>query len=70
MNASTRIGTLAPDDASAIETAYLAIFARRPTPEEAEFFIGKLGAAGKQRGEAMADLYWTLMNSTEFSWNH
>ena len=70
MNASTRIGTLAPNDASAIETAYLAIFARRPTPEEAEFFIGKLGAAGKQRGEAMADLYWTLMNSTEFSWNH
>ena len=71
MNASTRIGTLAPDDASAIETAYLAIFTRRPTQEEAEYFTGKLSAAPrKQRGEAMADLYWTLMNSTEFSWNH
>jgi hypothetical protein len=70
MNASSRIGTLAPDDATAIETAYLTVFTRRPTPEEAEHFTGKLHAAGKRRGEAMADLYWTLMNSTEFSWNH
>lgn len=69
-NASSRIGTLAPDDATAIETAYLAAFTRRPTPEEAGFFTDKLHASGKQRGEAMADLYWTLMNSTEFSWNH
>jgi hypothetical protein len=71
LNASSRIGMLAPDDATAIETAYLAIFTRRPTPEEAGYFTGKLAASpGKQRGEAMADLYWTLMNSTEFSWNH
>jgi hypothetical protein len=71
LNASTRIGTLAPDDGMAVETAYLAIFCRRPTPEEAEYFAAKLRSAPKnQRGEAMADLYWALMNATEFSWNH
>ena len=69
-NASARIATLAPDDAAAVETAYLAVFSRRPTPEETAYFTGKFQGPANQRGEAMADLYWTLMNSTEFSWNH
>jgi hypothetical protein len=25
---------------------------------------------GKRRENALSDLYWTLMNATEFSWNH
>lgn len=69
-NASARIATLAPDDSAAVETAYLAVFSRRPTPEETAYFTGKFQGRADQRGEAMADLYWTLMNSTEFSWNH
>ena len=69
-NASARIATLAPDNASAAETAYLAVFSRRPSPEELAYFTGKFQGSATQRGEAMADLYWTLMNSTEFSWNH
>src|SRR5262249_28962175 len=32
-NASTRISWLAPDDARAVEAAYLAVLTRRPTPE-------------------------------------
>ncbi len=71
LNASTRIGSLAPDDSKAVETAYLATFTRRPTPEEAKFFTTKLrGTKGDARSEVMSDLYWTLLNSTEFSWNH
>ncbi len=70
-NASTRIGSLAPDDAVAVETAYLAALTRRPAPAEAEYFTAKLrGTKGDQRSDAMSDLYWTLLNSTEFSWNH
>lgn len=70
-NASTRIGSLAPDDAVAVETAYLAAFTRRPTPEEARHFTAKLrGTKGDARSAVMADLCWTLLNSTEFSWNH
>lgn len=72
VNASTRIGMLAPDDVSAIEAAYLSIFTRRPTEREKTYFTGLLAANKKNnaRNNAMSDLCWTLMNATEFSWNH
>lgn len=72
VNASTRIGMLAPDHASAVEAAYLSIFTRRPTEREKTHFTGLLAAnkKGNLRNNAMSDLCWTLMNATEFSWNH
>lgn len=72
VNASTRIGMLAPDNAAAVDTAYLSLFTRRPTPAEKTHFTALLAATKKTkaRGNAMADLCWTLMNATEFSWNH
>ena len=36
--ATTRINWLAPDDPKAMETVFLAVLSRRPTPEEASFF--------------------------------
>jgi hypothetical protein len=69
--AATRIGMLAPDDRSAVETAYLAVLTRRPTPAEAEHFERRLaGSQGPERSRRMEDLYWALINSTEFAWNH
>lgn len=70
MNAATRIGVVAPDDATAVETAYLAVLTRRPTAEESAHFSARLSEPVGNRGERMEDLYWALMNSTEFSWNH
>jgi len=72
LNAGTRIGMLAPDNATAVETAYLSIFTRRPTPAESAHFTTLLSSAKSRnsRSSAMSDLYWTLMNATEFSWNH
>jgi hypothetical protein len=72
VNAGTRIGMLAPDNATAVEAAYLSIFTRRPTPAEVDHFTGLLATAKStnSRSNAMYDLYWTLMNATEFSWNH
>ena len=71
MNASTRIGIVAPDDKTAVETAFLATLTRRPTDEEAAHFIDQLkDTDGDERSERMTDLYWALLNSTEFSWNH
>ncbi|WP_395743858.1 DUF1549 domain-containing protein [Prosthecobacter sp.] len=72
VNASTRISMLAPDNASAVEAAYLSIFTRRPTPAESDHFTTLLASAKSRnsRSNAMSDLYWTLMNATEFSWNH
>jgi hypothetical protein len=70
-NASARIAGLAPDDRTAVEAAYLAVLTRRPTPEELTHFAGRLaGTSGDERKERLSDLYWTLINATEFSWNH
>jgi hypothetical protein len=71
LNASTRIATLAPDDASAVETSYLAVLTRRPTAPEATHFASRLsGTKGNVRNQRIEDLYWDLLNSVEFSWNH
>lgn len=71
MNAATRIAALAPDDATAVETAYLAVLTRRPGPIEAAHFMQAFEEGdGRKRSELLEDLYWVLMNSTEFSWNH
>lgn len=68
---ANRVALLAPDDAKAIETAYLAVLTRRPTVEEAEHFADRLrDTKRKSRNQALEDLFWDLLNSTEFSWNH
>lgn len=70
-NASSRIASLAPDDGKAVKAAYLAVLTRRPSPEEAAHFADRLrGTDGQVRKDRLTDLYWTLLNSTEFSWNH
>ncbi len=67
-NSSNRIAKLASDDPKAIEVAYLATLTRTPTQEEREHFAKRL--AGRTKTEAMEDLFWALLNSTEFAWNH
>ena len=70
-NASTRIAILAPDDRKAVEVAYLVTLTRRPTAEERTHFEARIaGTRGEDRKERLADLIWTLLNSTEFSWDH
>ncbi len=71
MNASHRIAKLSKDDAQAIEITFLALLTRRPSVTEAEHFQQRWGeerALGRQ--QLVADLYWTILNSTEFRWNH
>jgi hypothetical protein len=71
LNASTQIAMFAPDDAAAVETAYLSVLTRRPTAKEAAHFQSRLaGTSGDDRKRRLADLYWVLFNSTEQSWNH
>lgn len=70
-NAATHIAQLAPTNEKAIETAYLAVLTRRPTPAELAHFLDLLdGVRGNERNRVFEDLYWVLVNSTEFSWNH
>jgi hypothetical protein len=70
LNASTRLALLAKDDVTAIETAFLAVLTRRPTPAERTHFESRFAGGGRNRVQRLEDLYWTLLNSTEFSWNH
>ena len=70
-NAATRIAILAPSDEKAVETSYLTVLSRLPSAEEKAHFVKFLsGTDGDRRGERLEDLYWVLVNSTEFSWNH
>jgi hypothetical protein len=70
LNATTRIAWVAADNPKAVEAAYLAVLTRRPTPAEAAHFEQSLGDQSQSRSDHLQDLYWALINSTEFSWNH
>jgi hypothetical protein len=69
-SATGRISWLAPNDPKVVETAYLAVLSRRPTADEAAHFEATLRDKRLSRGQHLEDLYWALINSTEFSWNH
>jgi hypothetical protein len=70
-NAVSKIAMLAPSDEKAIETVYLTVLTRPPAPAERHLFAQHLaGKRGNARQQELEDLYWVLINSTEFSWNH
>jgi hypothetical protein len=70
-NAASRILATAPNDAKVVEATYLAVLSRRPSVKEADYFVRALSQKGfLSRKAKQADLYWALINSTEFSWNH
>jgi hypothetical protein len=48
---------------------YLSILSRYPTPAELKIVEGELQAAGGKR-QAMTDLAWALVNSSEFLYRH
>ncbi len=70
-NAVSQIAAFAPDDDKAVETAMLAVLTRRPSRQESEYFGMRLAKStlGARTGR-LGDLYWALLNTTEFSWNH
>lgn len=72
LSSTARIAKQAPNDRAAVEAAYLTVLTRRPTPEEANHFERLLAPHQEEttRGQQVEDLFWALLNSTEFSWNH
>lgn len=60
------------DDVGRIETLYLATLGRRPTAEESRPLVEYLRSGGphRDRGKALADVLWALLNGTEFNTNH
>ncbi len=58
-----------PDDKSAVEQIYLATLSRYPTIEE-HASISAAFEGNEQREEAFRDLFWVLLNTKEFAFNH
>jgi hypothetical protein len=57
--------TTAADDRAALNAVYLRVLSRHPTAKEVETCAAYLSRVGK-RVEAFEDIYWALINSTEF----
>jgi hypothetical protein len=53
-----------------IEALYLAAFARKPRQEELDRFVRYVDKAKGDKKRALADVFWALLNSTEFIVNH
>jgi hypothetical protein len=59
----------AGDDAKALEELFLATLSRLPRETERSVFAKQLAAA-ENKAEAWRDLFWALLNSKEFVFNH
>ena len=71
LNSPAHLSFLSPDNKTAVETIYLSTLARRPNKSELEHFVAKLeNLRGPRRTNKIQDIYWTLINSIEFTWNH
>jgi hypothetical protein len=60
------------DTKERVTNLFLTAFARNPSPEELEKFasyVDRGGAAGDKK-KALADVFWVLLNSPEFLFNH
>lgn len=52
-------------DREALDSLYLMVLSRKPNPKELEV-VGEYLAKSADRKEAFEDVYWSLINSTEF----
>ncbi len=58
-----------PDDTEAINLIYLSTLSRRPTDKE-RASIAAAFAESHNRDESFRDLFWVLLNTKEFAFNH
>ena len=67
-------GTLrqfSPTPDALLDNVFLTCLTRRPTDAERSYFREQLPEYSKETDETvLEDLFWTLYNSPEFSWNH
>jgi hypothetical protein len=70
-NAIDRQLAVGASDEQIVEELYLSALSRLPTPREKSDLLGQLaGAAATERRQAVEDLYWSVLSSTEFLFNH
>ena len=70
-NTAARIAAIAEDNEDAIEITYLCVLTRLPSETELHhFLLAMQEISTEHRERILEDLFWILINSTEFSWNH
>lgn len=69
LSASSHVRMFSGDDDLVVQNAYLCVLNRQPSTAETEHFQQRIDEADK-REHAIEDLFWTLLNSSEFAWNH
>jgi hypothetical protein len=57
-------------NAEIVEEAYLAALSRFPTEEEKSKLLATLDEGGAERRELVEDLFWSILSSKEFLFNH
>jgi hypothetical protein len=70
---SSRAARLADSKATSaeiVEEAYLCALSRPPTAEERRQLVALLDAAADDRRRAVEDLFWSVLTSSEFLFNH
>ncbi len=71
LNASGRIESMSSTSEKCVENSFLVCLTRRPTQAEREHFAAQFEEASDEERKAIVeDLFWSLYNSPEFSWNH
>jgi hypothetical protein len=60
---------ISPNIEKAIEIVYLTTLTRRPNANEIQHFVSNLESADEKNARII-DVYWALINSAEFRWNH
>lgn len=71
MRNSCRRIAQAADDRECLDACFLVCLARQPAPAEQSLFLGQLKAARRQeRQRVVEDIFWAMLNSPEFVWNH
>jgi hypothetical protein len=58
------------DDGELVDELYLTVYSRFPTPEERRAVTAFLADNAHRRRTAAEDLTWSLLNTTEFLFNH
>ncbi|MEM9645391.1 MAG: DUF1549 domain-containing protein [Planctomycetota bacterium] len=69
LNSTAHVEMFSGDDATVVENAYLCVLNRLPTAGERAQFMMRLEESGNRK-HAVQDIFWTLLNSSEFAWNH
>ncbi|MEL7495982.1 MAG: DUF1553 domain-containing protein [Planctomycetota bacterium] len=71
LSSCSLLSQLSPNAETTVETVYLATLSRRPNQDEKERFIAVVeDKFGNDRKREVLDIYWSLINSAEFRWNH